>query len=126
MRVHGVCCWMVSLAGAESPGAIVPLEEPEDEEKEAVKVIIQIKKALNGAMVTVDEQDIDVPKREMVFEFDSEDEKVGLEGLVEMLYILIEEMGEDRGKRAMARVSIALAHGSDYCCKTPHCEICGR
>lgn len=84
---------------------------------------ITIVPARNGATVTVDHEDEDSTPIRDVFAFDSEDEHIGLDGLVHMLYQIADELGSQGSKYSKERVEVRLVHGEDYECPLG-CNIC--
>jgi hypothetical protein len=85
---------------------------------------ITIERATNGAILTTDYEEPETVKQSMVYCFDDEDEKVGLKGLVDMIYDILQAVGDVGGsKYSRERISVSIIHGSDYECKgCPTCK----
>ena len=86
---------------------------------------ITIQAARNGATVMVDhEEEEDMLPVHTVYQFDSEDPSVGLDGLLSMLYAIADDLGQCGNKYAKERLGIRLVHGEDFECDGKDCPIC--
>ena len=80
-----------------------------------------VERVSNGA-VTEKASDWDVSvKVRKAYKFDSEEGDAG--GLVELLYDILEEIGDGGSRYSEKRVQIRLVHGDKYECKSG-CAIC--